>query len=731
MNRLIALVCLLLASCGSLLSATNLSPRDINWPEFVSTSDLVWTNDLEPSFYNGAFIGDGVQGAMIMRDAQDTNAVRMLLGHYNAITHSAVPQWEYCQSRVFAGDIIIAPKSPALLQTMRQGIWNGETTGTITTANGCVDWSAFCERTHNVVLVTLKGTGDEAGVVPTVREEWGITPRLYLEKQKKKIEDVNEYLPPKPVKSRQGDIDLVINKMKFRGAHVVASQLVFGEGGAKILFVAIGTDDSQDVNVAADKAAQEATARVQAAVREGAKKLTASHRDWWHHYLQSSYLALPEDGYWQKFWWLQLYKFASASAENSSLLIDTQGPWIWDTGWAAVWWNLNVQLSYYPMFSANKLETGKSLINGVNRIYQSGAFQKNAGKTPGITVGRSSTQDGLASWGDEFGNMTWVLQCYWKYWKYSGDDAIGKTLFPMLKDNATFLLAQLTPDTNGVLHLKPSRSPEYDNDLHPDVNYGLMSTRWVLQTLLAMNDELEFADPQTNVWRETLAHLTPYPTDQHGLRISADLGFNQTHRHYSHLIGVYPYHILTPEQGADERDLIQRSLERWQSLKGGHAGYTYTGGCSMYATLGEGDRALATLNNLRPMVCANTMYREGGGQVVETPLSAVESIDYMLLQSWGGVIRIFPAVPSRWKNVRFQNLRTEGAFLVSAEFKDGVIGEITIRSEAGKICTVMNPWNDRACMVRDGQGREIQTARAGEKFIFATKAGINYTLVAK
>jgi hypothetical protein len=714
---------------AALLLALTAPAHDINWPAFISRSDLVWTNGLEPDFYNGAFIGDGVQGAMIMRDTKDTNAVCMLLGHYNAITHSSIPKWEYCQSRVFAGNIIVAPKSPALKQTMRMGLWDGETTGTITTASGGITWSAFCERTHNVIIATVTGSGEEADATPTVREEWGITPRLYLDTKQKKIEDVAEFLPPNPEKRADGEIELVVNKMKFRGAHVVASQLVREAGGRKVLFLAIGTDDNADVNVAADKAAKDAVARVQAAVKEGAGALTAKHRDWWHAYLQSSHLELPDDEYWQKFWWLQIYKFGSASAENSSLLIDTQGPWIWNTGWAAIWWNLNIQLSYYPMFSANKLAVGKSLINGVNRLSQSGAFHKNAGKNPGITIGRSTTQNGLGPWGDEHGNIPWVLHCYWKYWKYSGDDAFGRMLFPMLKDSAAFLISQLEKDTNGVLHMKPSRSPEYTEELHSDANYGLMSVRWVLQTLLAINAELKFADPQTHVWRETLAKLTPYPTDANGLRVNADEGFDKSHRHYSHLLAVYPYHTLTPDQGQAERELIHRSVDRWQNLKGAHAGYSFTGGCAMYATLGDGEKAIASLDQLKPLVRANTMYYEGGGQVVETPLSGVESINYLLLQSWGGVIRVFPAVPLRWRNVSFHNFRTEGAFLVSAQWQGGEAKQLFIRSEAGGRCTVRNPWPGSGLTVLDSSGRQVKTAQRGGDFSFSTLAGSDYSFL--
>ena len=55
---------------------------------------------------------------------------------------------------------------------------------------------------------------------------------------------------------------------------------------------------------------------------------------------------------------------------------------------------------------------------------------------------------------------------------------------------------KLEKDKDGVYHLKPSISPEYSNDLYKDANYGLMGLRWSLLTLLSMDKELGFNDPQ-------------------------------------------------------------------------------------------------------------------------------------------------------------------------------------------------------------------------------------------
>ena len=87
------------------------------------------------------------------------------------------------------------------------------------------------------------------------------------------------------------------------------------------------------------------------------------------------------------------------------------------------------------------------------------------------------------------------------------------------------------------------------------------------------------------------------------------------------------------------------------------------------------------------------MYKEAG-PVIETPLSGAQCIHDMLIQSWGGKIRIFPAVPDAWKDVAYSGLRTEGAFKVSASRKQGKTEFIHIKSLAGAPCVVMTDISD-------------------------------------
>jgi alpha-L-fucosidase len=84
----------------------------------------------------------------------------------------------------------------------------------------------------------------------------------------------------------------------------------------------------------------------------------------------------------------------------------------------------------------------------------------------------------------------------------------------------------------------------------------------------------------------------------------------------------------------------------------------------------------------------NTMYIEGS-PVIECSIVLARSLQDMLLQGHGNLIRVFPAIPAAWKEVVFHNLRTEGAFLVSAGRKNGQTEWVRIQSLSGEPCRIV------------------------------------------
>ena len=70
---------------------------------------------------------------------------------------------------------------------------------------------------------------------------------------------------------------------------------------------------------------------------------------------------------------------------------------------------------------------------------------------------------------------------------------------------------------------------------------------------------------------------------------------------------------------------------------------------------------------------------------MEAECAAASAVTEMLLQSGGGRIRLFPAVPASWLDCSFEGLLAEGAITVSAERRAGetVRASLSSRADAG------------------------------------------------
>lgn len=117
--------------------------------------------------------------------------------------------------------------------------------------------------------------------------------------------------------------------------------------------------------------------------------LQKTHRDWWHNYYPLSFVSLPDKKI-ENFYWAQMYKLASATRIGGGLL-DNSGPWQVLTPWPNAWWNLNVQLSYWPVYAANRLELGMPLVDVVKNNFDNlinnvpEAYRKDAAALPVCT----------------------------------------------------------------------------------------------------------------------------------------------------------------------------------------------------------------------------------------------------------------------------------------------------------------------------------------------------------
>ena len=81
-----------------------------------------------------------------------------------------------------------------------------------------------------------------------------------------------------------------------------------------------------------------------------------------------------------------------------------------------------------------------------------------------------------------------------------------------------------------------------------------------------------------------------------------------------------------------------------------------------------------------------------GGGCLENSSIACTTLNEMVMQSYDGTLRIFP-VWDRQTDCSFENLRADGAFLVSASMRNGRIEKVKIISEKGRRLKIKNPFS--------------------------------------
>lgn len=643
---------------------------DSAWETFLRGQDLRWSR-LPALWYEGPFLGDGLLGSMIYREP-DANQIRFTVQHGRVQDHR--PEfgsgWGTC--RLPVGHLTLEPVGTITAVDWRLSLWNAELTGTVTTTAGTLTLAALIHDEVLAVRVTASG-GERA--TWTFHPEEAISPRKIQEAPPAGYTGN----PPWTTRTAADGTEQVLQPLSGGGQTATAHRRTGNE-----LLLSVGHSFPSGTAAEADSLRN---------LRRGASyaALRRRHVRWWHAFYRKSFVSFPDQRL-QSFHWIQLYKVASASRAGGPVMA-TSGPWLEPTPWPAVWWNLNVQLEYWLIHGSNHLELDalastlrqnqEQLVANVPAAYRKDS--SGIGRSSDMFANRSVGEPGT---GAETGDLTWALHNVWLSYRHSMDKALLRdTIYPVLRRAINYYLHFLTPGSDGRLHLPSTLSPEYPVVPPQDTNYDLALIRWGCRTLLESAELLGIQDESAPRWRDVLARLTPYPVDDNGFMIGADTPYAQSHRHYSHMLMVYPLYLVNWDQ-PENRELITKSVTHWHALTGAHRGYSYTGAASIYAMTGDGDTALSYLRKFfdpttRYPCRANTHYTEAG-PVIETPLSASQSLHDMFCQSWGGVVRVFPAVPSAWADVTLHDFRTQGAFLVSAVRKAGVTRFIRVKSLAGE-----------------------------------------------
>ena len=678
--------------------------ENIDWRTFLAQQDPVW-DTLNAYFYDGPMTGNGLIGSVLHRmdkNRFDADTDKFLFEINRAdLTDSCSRRPEgYYRSRMQIGRFEFKPAGKVLKTTWRINLWDAEVTGKIITDRGTVFIKHYTHATLPVMITEISKEGNEAADdFHFVADVSGCLIDLKaLDYQEKGLYDKN------PLATQQNVNGILLHKqiLKHTNSYFVVGSTSKREANKTTYYSTI--EYSHPVKAAAFTAAN----ILSTCLAEKADTLLTSHRRWWHNFYQKSFVEVP-DARINNYYWIQQYSTGSCMRNNLQIM-DLMGPWYAHTLWQGIWWNLNTQFMYGHLLSSNNLEAaaplGKALDANWNALIQN-VPEKYRYNSAGI--GRASSFDMLSEvnpddsvapyYNRETGNLTWAMHNYYQYYRYSMDDSLLLyKIYPLLKRSINLYIHLAFKTQDGKYHLPVTMSPEYK--AAADCNYDLALFRWGLQTLIASAKRLKLNDPLLNQWEDLLTNLVDYPVNETGFMIGKDVALETAHRHFSHMMMIYPLGIFPASTNANET-LIRTSINHWANLSGNdRSAWSYSWAAGAYAYLQDGNEAYKNLQSYfkfskrknyydLPGIGDNTMYREVG-MCAETPFSFVKSLNEMLLQSHNGIIKIFPAMPDVWQDASFVNLRTEGAFLISAVRKNRLTNFFSVEAQVSGQCVIQS-----------------------------------------
>lgn len=496
-----------------------------------------------------------------------------------------------------------------------------------------------------------------------------------------------------------------------------------------------------------------AQARVERALNAGHVSRFTFHAQWWSNFWSRSRVFVPEPHIRQHYHLVRY--FYGAASRLGAPPMPLQGVWTADAGslppWKGDYHNdLNTQMTYLAYRASGDFDEGATFLDYLwDRLPVFRQFARDFYDAPGAAVPGVMSLAGqpLGGWGQYSLSPTmgaWNAHLFYLHWRHTADEQfLRERAYPFCREIAVCLESLLQPDTNGVLVLPLTSSPEiFDNTrrafLKPNSNYDVASLKMLFLALAemaaAMGDRDEAAkwlglDQRLGGW-----HVKPDGT----LLLDATTPLPGSHRHLSNLMPLHPFNLITADGGEHDQRIIAASLKDWDS-KGtsGWCGYSFSWMSCLRARVGDAEAALRNLDIYARAFILRNGFHANGDQTksgfsgftyrpftLEGNFLAMDAVHEMLLQSWNatpginapGIIRLFPATPWRWHEASFDDLRAEGGHRVSARRESNATTWFRIiAGSAGPV------------RIRDNfGGRAPQWSRSGVR-----KVGDNYELTMK
>src|SRR4028118_584668 len=323
-----------------------------------------------------------------------------------------------------------------------------------------------------------------------------------------------------------------------------------------------------------------------------------------------------------------------ASSRPGTLPANLQGIWnpLMDPPWASDFHtNINIQMNYWPSGVCNLSECQTALFDWMESLVAPGretarvhygceGFVVHHVSDPwGWTVPGDIARTGVWPMGG-----AWLCDHVWEQWLFDGDETWLRVRgFPLLRENALFLMDFLVEDESGMLVSGPSSSPENTYYLSDGTEGALcmapsMDTQIIRETLghcLEAARILKIENELQKRIEAALSRLPEHKIGKHGQLQEWVEDYDEPdpgHRHISHLFALHPGTQISPRRTPELAQAAVTTLERRLEHGGASTGWSAAWIACHRARLNQAEEAHAAfLHLLRHSTGCNLM---GGAQ---------------------------------------------------------------------------------------------------------------------